>query len=52
MSLCFTEVLVFALLAFIARFMGESVFYVIFISSIVSTIVINIDIKSENKKFL
>ena len=52
MSLCFTEVLVFALLAFIARFIGENVFYVIFILSIVSTIIINIDIKSENKKHL
>ena len=52
MSLCFTEVLVFGLLALIARFIGENVFYVIFILSIVSTIVINIDIKLENKKFL
>ena len=52
MSLCFTEVLVFSLLALIARFIGENVFYVIFILSIVSTIVINIDIKLENKKFL
>lgn len=50
MSLCFTEVLVFALLAFIAKFIGENVFYVIFILSIISTIIINIDIKSENKK--
>ena len=52
MSLCFTEVFVFALLAFIAKFVGENVFYVIFILSIVSTIIINIDIKSENKKHL
>lgn len=52
MSLCFTEVFVFALLAFIAKFVGENVFYVIFILSIVSTIIINIDIKSENKKYL
>lgn len=52
MSLCFTEVFVFALLAFIAKFVGENVFYVIFILSIVSTIIINIDIKSENKKLL
>ena len=52
MSLCFTEVLVFGLLAPIARFIGENVFYVIFIVSIVSTMVINIDIKLENKKFL
>lgn len=52
MSLCFTEVFVFALLAFIAKFVGENVFYVIFILSIASTIIINIDIKSENKKLL
>lgn len=52
MSLCFTEVFVFALLAFIAKFVGENVFYVIFVLSIVSTIIINIDIKSENKKHL
>ncbi|MCI9421043.1 MAG: MFS transporter [Eubacterium sp.] len=52
MSLCFTEVFVFALLAFIAKFIGENVFYVIFILSIVSTIIINIDIKTENKKLL
>lgn len=52
MSLCFTEVFVFALLAFIAKFIGENVFYVIFILSIVSTIIINIDIKSENKKLI
>lgn len=52
MSLCFTEVLVFAILAFIAKFIGKNVFYVIFILSIISTIIINIDIKSENKKLL
>ena len=52
MSLCFTEVFVFALLVFIAKFIGENVFYVIFILSIVSTIIINIDIKSENKKLI
>ena len=52
MSLCFTEVFVFALLAFMAKFIGENVFYVIFILSTVSTIIINIDIKLENKKLL
>lgn len=45
MSLCFTEVFVFTLLAFIAKVVGENIFYVIFILSIVSTIIINIDIK-------
>ena len=52
MSLCFTEVFIFAILAFIAKFIGKNVFYVIFILSIVSTIIVNIDIKLENKKFL
>ena len=53
MSLCFTEVFVFAALAaFIAKFIGENVFYVIFTLSIISTTIINIDIKSENKKLL
>ena len=52
MSLCFTEVFVFALLAFIAKFIGENVFYVIFVLSIISTIIINIGIKSENKRLL
>lgn len=49
MSLCFTEVLVFLLLALAAKFIGEKVFYIIFILSIISTIAINFDIKSENK---
>ncbi len=49
LSLCFTEVFVFALLAFIAKFIEEKVFYIIFILSIISTIAINFDIKSESK---
>ncbi len=49
MSLCFTEVFVFLLLALVAKFIGEKVFYIIFILSIISTIAINFDIKSENK---
>ena len=49
MSLCFTEVLVFSLLAFVAKFIEEKVFYIIFILSIISTIAINFNIKSENK---
>ncbi len=49
MSLCFTEVLIFTLLAFVAKFIGEKVFYIIFILSIISTIAINLNIKLENK---
>lgn len=52
MSLCFTEVLVFVFLSLIAKFIGEKVFYVIFILSIISTIIINFEIKLENKKLL
>lgn len=47
MSLCFTEVIVFAILAIMATFMGESVFYIIFVLSIVSTIGINFNIKKS-----
>lgn len=49
MSLCFTEVVVFAILAFLSKFIGEKVFYIIFILSIISTIFININIKKEEK---
>ena len=47
MSLCFTEVMVFAVLAILATFMGEGVFYIIFMLSIISTIVINFNIKQS-----
>lgn len=47
MSLCFTEVIVFAILAFIAKFIGTNVFYLIFILSIISTITINFEIKKQ-----
>lgn len=50
MSLCFTEVIVFAILAIMATFMGESVFYIIFVLSIVSTIGINFNIKKASEK--
>lgn len=56
MSLCFTEVMVFIALAIFATFMGESVFYIIFILSIISTIGINFNLKkftnfvTHNKK--
>ena len=47
MSLCFTEVLVFPLLAIISSFIGEKVFIIIFIISILSSIFININIKNS-----
>ena len=50
MSLCFTEVIVFALLAIISSFIGEKVFLIIFILSILSSIFININIK--NSKYI
>lgn len=50
MSLCFTEVIVFIILAILSSFIGEKVFIIIFVLSIVSTILININIK--NKPFL
>ena len=50
MSLCFTEVIVFALLAIISSFIGVKVFIIIFILSIISSIFININIK--NKKYI
>ena len=47
MNLCFTEVIVFALLAIISSFIGEKVFIIIFILSIISSIFININIKNS-----
>lgn len=47
MSLCFTEVVVFAILALLSKFIGEKVFIIIFILSMISTICININIKKE-----
>lgn len=49
MSLCFTEVIVFFILAILANFIGEKIFYVIFILSIISTIAINFEIIKESK---
>lgn len=50
MSLCFTEVIVFAILAILAKFIGQGVFYIIFILSIISTLAINFNIKIEKIK--
>ena len=47
MSLCFTEVIVFAVLAIVAKFIGEGIFYIIFVLSIISTLAINVNIKQE-----
>lgn len=47
MSLCFTEVIIFGLLSFLSNFIGEKIFIVIFIMSIVSTICINLNIKKR-----
>lgn len=47
MSLCFSEVIIFAILSIIAKFIGENIFYLIFILSIFSTIFINKEIQKE-----
>lgn len=47
MSLCFTEVIIFAILALLSSFIGEQIFIVIFVLSILSTIFINVNIKRE-----
>lgn len=49
MSLCFTEVVIFAILSFIAKFINANIFYLIFALSIISTIVINFYTKKEQK---
>ena len=49
MSLCFTEVVVFAILALLSSFIGEKIFIVIFLLSIISTLLINMYIKKERK---
>lgn len=50
MSLCFTEVVIFIILAILSNFIGEKIFYIIFILSIISTLLINKDIKKEKSK--
>lgn len=47
MSLCFTEVIAFAILSIISIFVKEKIFILIFILSILSTIFINVDIKKQ-----
>ena len=47
MSLCFTEVIVFSILAILSSFIGEKIFMVIFVLSIISTIFINVNIRNN-----
>lgn len=47
MSLCFTEVFVFVILAILSSFIGNKIFIIIFILSILSTIFINVNIKNS-----
>lgn len=47
MSLCFTEVIIFSILAILSSIIGEKIFIFIFVSSIASTILINSNIKKE-----
>lgn len=49
MSLCFTEVIIFIVLAILSSFIGEKIFIVIFVLSIISTLGINYNIKKENE---
>lgn len=48
MALCFAEVIVFLILTILSKFIGEKIFIVIFILSILSTILININIKQND----
>lgn len=47
MCLCFTEVIIFAILAIISYFIGVKIFIIIFILSMISTILINVYIKQS-----
>ena len=49
MTLCFTEIIIFGILSMLSKFIGEKIFVVIFILSILSTILININIKRSRK---
>ena len=44
MSLCFAEVVILAILSIISKYIGEDIFYLIFLLSIISTAVINFQI--------
>ncbi len=47
MSLCFTEIIIFSILSLISVFIGEKVFIIIFLLSIMATIIINSKIQKE-----
>lgn len=49
MSLCFTEVIILAILSIAAKYIGTNIFYIIFALSIVSTIAINFYTKKEQQ---
>ena len=50
MSLCFTEIIIFSLLAFFSLFLDTKVFIIIFLLSIISTIIIKFKIEKELQK--
>ena len=52
MSLCFTEVIIFGMLAIISKFIGMKIFIIIFILSMLSTVLININIKQSRKNLI
>ena len=47
MSLCFTEIIIFSILSLISIFIGEKVFIIIFLLSIIATIIVKIKIEKE-----
>lgn len=49
MSLCFAEVVILSILSIISKYIGEDIFYLIFLLSIISTAVINFQIIKEEK---
>ena len=49
MSLCFAEVVILAILSIISKYIGEDIFFFIFLLSIISTAVINFQIIKEEK---
>ena len=47
MSLCFTEIIIFSILSLISVFIGDKIFVIIFLLSIIATIIIKIKIEKE-----
>ena len=50
MSLCLTELVVYVILAILSSYIGEKIFIVIFVLSIISTLLINMYIKKEGER--